>query len=182
MQPQDAIPKIFPQDGPCLGGENERCCGKTDPQDGLASWGRPFAPPRQSSLGVGRRSPPRLPAFRERATRGKKARWYALGAAHIAHAQGPAATERPIDLHSPVVRPVVRQHADHHREAGHSCGGRSSSHLGDHYTQDIGWSKVIQKTNPNPYGNFSATSAHIQKHCLHMPLYPNQPPALPRPG
>ena len=130
-------PQDFPPRLALSWGKNERRCGKTDPQDGLASWGRPFAPPRQSSLGVGRRSPPRLPAFRERATRGKKARWHALGAAHIAHAQGPAATERPIDLHSPVVRPVVRQHADHHREADHSCGGRSSSHLGDHYTQEV---------------------------------------------
>ena len=50
------------------------------------------------------------------------------------------------------------------------------------FSSMLGWRKVIQKTNPNPYGNFSATSAHIQKHCLHMPLYPNQPPELPRPG
>ena len=94
-------PQDFPPRRALSWGKNERCCGKTDPQDGLASWGRAFAPPRQSSLGVGHRSPPRLPAFRERAARGKKARLHALGAVHIAHAQGPAATERPIDLHSP---------------------------------------------------------------------------------
>ena len=46
----------------------------------------------------------------------------------------------------------------------------------------IGVVMVIQKTNPNLYGNFSATSAHIQKHCLHMHFYPNQPPELPCPG
>ena len=38
------------------------------------------------------------------------------------------------------------------------------------------------ENQPNPYGNFSATSAHIQKHCLHMHFYPNQPPELPWPG
>ena len=46
----------------------------------------------------------------------------------------------------------------------------------------IGVVMVIQKTNPNLYGNFSPTSAHIQKHCLHMHFYPNQPPELPWPG
>ena len=46
----------------------------------------------------------------------------------------------------------------------------------------LGVVMVIQKTNPNLYGNFSPTSAHIQKHCLHMHFYPNQPPELPCPG
>ena len=51
MQPEDAIPKIFPQDGPCLGGKTSVVAGKPTPKTASRVGVAPSRPQDRAVLG-----------------------------------------------------------------------------------------------------------------------------------